>query len=75
MSLAGSPMQEVSYRVEGTSGPWVTFITGIANDYSMWDAQVPPLSGEFRVLRYDLRGQGGAPPARARSASNRWSRT
>jgi len=57
-------MQETSYRVDGTRGPWVTFVTGIANDYSMWDAQVPPLSGEFRVLRYDLRGQGGTPPGK-----------
>src|SRR5258706_1984781 len=61
MSLAGPPLKEVSYRVEGKSGPWTTFVTGIANDYSMWDAQVPPLAGEFRVLRYDLRGQGGTP--------------
>lgn len=52
-------MHEVSYLVEGKSGPWVTFVTGIANDYSMWDGQAPALAGEFRVLRYDLRGQGG----------------
>jgi 3-oxoadipate enol-lactonase len=54
-------MREVSYRVDGKSGPWVTFVTGIANDYSMWDGQVPALAGDFRVLRYDLRGQGGTP--------------
>ena len=54
-------MVEVSYRVEGTRGPWVTFVTGIANDYSMWDGQVPAFAGDFRVLRYDLRGQGGTP--------------
>jgi len=65
MSLAGAPMNEVSYRVDGKSGPWVTFVTGIANDYSMWDAQVPPLSGAYRVLRYDLRGQGGTPASKA----------
>jgi 3-oxoadipate enol-lactonase len=61
MSLAGAPLPEVSYRVEGKSGPWVTFVTGIANDYSMWDRQAPALSGTYRVLRYDLRGQGGTP--------------
>jgi 3-oxoadipate enol-lactonase len=54
----------VSYRVDGTKGPWVTFITGIANDISMWNSQVPALAGEFRVLRYDLPGQGGTPPAK-----------
>ena len=48
------------YRVDGSRGPWVTFITGIANDTTMWNAQVPALENEFRVLRYDLRGQGGS---------------
>jgi len=57
-------MQEISHRVDGTSGPWVTFVTGIANDYSMWDAQVPALERDFRVLRYDLPGQGGTPASR-----------
>jgi 3-oxoadipate enol-lactonase len=56
----------VSYRVDGERGPWVTFVTGIANDTTMWDGQVPALARDFRVLRYDLRGQGGseatAPP-------------
>lgn len=51
----------VNCRVEGREGaPWVTFVTGIANDYSMWDAQAAALAGRFRVLRYDLRGQGGS---------------
>jgi 3-oxoadipate enol-lactonase len=56
-------MQPVSYRVDGKGGPWVTFVTGIANDYSMWDGQVPALERDFRVLRYDLPGQGGTPPS------------
>jgi 3-oxoadipate enol-lactonase len=50
----------INYRVDGSRGPWVTFVTGIANDTTMWDAQVPALRGDFRVLRYDLRGQGGS---------------
>lgn len=57
----------VNSRVDGAPGkPWVTFVTGIANDLSMWDGQVAALQDDFRVLRYDLRGQGGtqatAPP-------------
>jgi 3-oxoadipate enol-lactonase len=49
----------VHYRIDGEAGaPWLTLVTGIANDLSMWDAQLPALGG-FRVLRYDLRGQGG----------------
>ena len=39
----------------------MTFVTGIANDLTMWDAQVPALEKDFRILRYDLRGHGGTP--------------
>lgn len=48
----------IHFRVDGSRGPWVTFVTGIANDTTMWDTQVPVLERDFRVLRYDLRGQG-----------------
>ena len=51
---------KLNFRVDGDAGPWVTFVTGIANDTTMWDAQVPALEKDFRVLRYDLRGQGGS---------------
>ncbi|HEX7052973.1 MAG TPA: alpha/beta fold hydrolase [Burkholderiales bacterium] len=50
----------IRYQVDGAQGPWVTFVTGIANDTTLWDAQVPALAHEFRVLRYDLRGHGGS---------------
>lgn len=50
---------EVNTRVDGREGaPWVTLVTGIANDTTLWEAQMPAL-GDFRVLRYDLRGHGG----------------
>ena len=50
----------VNTRIDGKDGaPWVTFITGIANDLSMWDAQTAALERDFRILRYDLRGHGG----------------
>src|SRR5262245_29819505 len=49
----------VNTRIDGPPGaPWLTLVTGIANDLSMWDAQIPALQ-RYRVLRYDLRGQGG----------------
>lgn len=50
---------EVHYVVDGPEGaPWVTFVTGIANDVTMWNGQVAALAGKYRLLRYDLRGQG-----------------
>jgi 3-oxoadipate enol-lactonase len=47
-------------RIDGRGSRWVTFVTGIANDLTMWDGQVPALAADFRILRYDLRGHGGS---------------
>src|SRR5262245_5635595 len=49
-----------NHRVDGSGTSWVTFVTGIANDLTMWDGQVPALERDFRILRYDLRGHGGS---------------
>jgi 3-oxoadipate enol-lactonase len=49
------------YRIDGRGERWATFVTGIANDLSMWDGQVAALERDFNVLRYDLRGHGGTP--------------
>ena len=50
---------KMAYQVDGKEGaPYVTLVTGIANDFTMWDAQVAELGKTFRILRYDLRGQG-----------------
>jgi 3-oxoadipate enol-lactonase len=49
----------VNYRVDGAGERWVSFVTGIANDLTMWDGQVAALQRDFRILRYDLRGHGG----------------
>jgi 3-oxoadipate enol-lactonase len=46
-------------RIDGKEGaPWLTFVTGIANDTTMWDGQIEALARDFRILRYDLRGHG-----------------
>ncbi len=45
--------------MDGTEGtPWITFVTGIANDHTLWDAQIPALAPHYRVLRIDSRGHG-----------------
>jgi 3-oxoadipate enol-lactonase len=48
------------HRIDGSGTRWVTFVTGIANDLSLWDGQAPALERDFRILRYDLRGHGGS---------------
>ncbi|MEC7489580.1 MAG: alpha/beta fold hydrolase [Pseudomonadota bacterium] len=51
----------LNYVIDGPDrAPWVTFITGITNDTSMWDDQVTSLSKDFRLLRLDTRGHGGS---------------
>lgn len=47
------------YTIDGAAdAPWVTFVTGIANDVTLWEGQAKALARAFRILRYDLRGQG-----------------
>lgn len=51
----------INYRVDGPEGaPWVTFVTGITNDVTMWDDHVPALSRDYRMLRLDTRGHGAS---------------
>ena len=51
---------KTNYQIDGAGPRWVTFVTGITNDISLWDGQVPALARGFKVLRYDLRGHGGS---------------
>ena len=55
------------YLLEGT-GPLVVLIHGVGARLENWDGVVSRLAGEFRVLRYDLRGHGESTrlPARTR---------
>ncbi len=53
-------MIATNYRVSGGGKRWVTFVTGIANDLTLWDVQAAALEGDFQVLCYDLRGHGGS---------------
>lgn len=46
-------------RVEGKPGaPWVALIHSLGTNLDLWDAQAAALGGEYRVLRYDMRGHG-----------------
>jgi pimeloyl-ACP methyl ester carboxylesterase len=43
------------------AGTDVLLIGGLADDASVWDAQIPALIQRHRVARYDARGVGGSP--------------
>jgi len=50
---------KIEYKVDGKEGrPYITFITGIANDFTLWDDQAAAFGTDYRILRYDLRGHG-----------------
>jgi 3-oxoadipate enol-lactonase len=55
-----------NYRIDGDEGlPVLVLSHGLGLDLTMWGPQMPALTGEFRVLRYDTRGHGGSPPSTA----------
>jgi 3-oxoadipate enol-lactonase len=51
----------VEYRLDGPQdGPLILLSNSLASNLTMWDKQVPALTGAgLRVLRYDTRGHGG----------------
>ena len=50
---------EMAYDLQGPEGaPIVMFGNSIMCRYTMWDAQLAALGDRYRVLRYDIRGQG-----------------
>jgi pimeloyl-ACP methyl ester carboxylesterase len=46
------------YEDSGGPGPAVVFAHGLLWSGRMWDAQVAALSGRYRCIRFDFRGQG-----------------
>jgi len=47
------------YEVSGAdSGPWLTLSHALSTDLALWDELAEKLGGDFRILRYDLRGHG-----------------
>ncbi|MCB0414931.1 MAG: alpha/beta fold hydrolase [Bdellovibrionales bacterium] len=54
-------MIEINYQIENPEDknkPWLVLINGLFADLHSWDQAVPQLVRNFRVLRYDGRGQG-----------------
>jgi len=55
------PAGALNTRVDGPEGaPWIVLSHSLGADLRMWEAQMPLLSAQFRVLRYDTRGHGAS---------------
>jgi len=51
----------IHYELSGKKDrPVVVLSHSLCTNLAMWDAQVPVLENDFRVLRYDMRGHGGS---------------
>jgi 3-oxoadipate enol-lactonase len=61
MPFAPTDQGQIHYRLEGKEGmPPLVLCNSLGADLSMWDAQVPPFTQHFRVLRFDNRGHGAS---------------
>lgn len=50
---------KLHYRIQGDpSKPWLVLLNGLLSDTTMWAGVLPGLTGHFRVLTFDSRGQG-----------------
>ena len=51
----------IAYRFDGREdAPLLTLSNSLAADHRMWEAQMPALVPDWRVLRYDTRGHGAS---------------
>ena len=59
---------QVAFQLDGRAdGPPLVLIKSLSTNRSMWTGQAAALSGDYRVVSYDVRGQGqsGVPTAPA----------
>jgi 3-oxoadipate enol-lactonase len=55
---------QLNYKIENqedTQKPWLVFVNGLFAGLNSWDESVHYFEEDFRVLRYDGRGQGESP--------------
>ncbi|MFF7352481.1 MULTISPECIES: alpha/beta fold hydrolase [Streptomyces] len=60
--MSETPPNTLQYRFDGPEdAPVLILGPSLGTTYHMWDRQVPELTKQWRVLRFDLPGHGGAP--------------
>ena len=59
MALAAVGELNLKYELMGANNaPVLAFSNSLGTDLSMWEPQCAALARQFRILRYDMRGQG-----------------
>ncbi|MFJ8667136.1 alpha/beta fold hydrolase [Streptomyces sp. NPDC093600] len=60
--MSETPPNTLQYRVDGPGdAPVLVIGPSLGTTWHMWDRQVPELTRQWRVVRFDLPGHGGAP--------------
>lgn len=60
--MSETPPNTLQYRVDGPEdAPVLVLGPALGTTWHMWDRQIPELSRNRRVLRFDLPGHGGSP--------------
>ncbi|ANP50503.1 3-oxoadipate enol-lactonase/4-carboxymuconolactone decarboxylase [Streptomyces griseochromogenes] len=60
--MSETPPNTLQYRFDGPEdAPVLILGPSLGTTWHMWDRQVPELSKQWRVFRFDLPGHGGAP--------------
>ncbi len=64
MDVAKVAGAAIHFQIEGPAGaPALLLLHALGADASMWEPQLTEWRRRFRVIRYDVRGHGGAAPA------------
>lgn len=61
-TLAAPAGGRIGYRVSGTSGDWIVLVHGWCGEAAHWDAILPDLAQDHRVLTVSHPGFGGMEP-------------
>ena len=68
--MSETPPNTLQYRFDGPEdAPVLVLGPALGTTWHMWDRQVPELAEQWRVLRFDLPGHGGAPAHAAGSVA------
>ncbi|MEU9339502.1 4-carboxymuconolactone decarboxylase [Streptomyces sp. NPDC048290] len=60
--MSETPPNTLQYRLDGPEdAPVLILGPSLGTTWHMWDRQVPELAEQWRVIRFDLPGHGGAP--------------